>query len=48
MLGFARWGNQMRSSRDRDRRFGTELWGHGCILLAIGLLAALLSFPTGW
>jgi hypothetical protein len=24
------------------------LWGHGCILVAIGLLAALMSFPTGW
>jgi hypothetical protein len=38
----------MRSSRNSDRGFGTGLWGHGCILVAIGLLAALMSFPTGW
>jgi hypothetical protein len=25
-----------------------NLWGHGCIVLAICVLAALLSFPTGW
>ena len=25
-----------------------SLWGHGCIVLAICLLAAALSFPTGW
>jgi hypothetical protein len=25
-----------------------RLWGHGCIVLAICVLAALLSFPTGW
>ena len=45
---FARWGNDMRGSRDSDRRMGIALWGHGCILAAIGLLAALISFPTGW
>ena len=38
----------MRSSRDSHRQFGSALWGHGCILVAIGLLAALISFPTGW
>jgi hypothetical protein len=38
----------MRGSRDSDRRFGSALWGHGYILAAIGLLAALISFPTGW
>jgi hypothetical protein len=25
-----------------------NLWGHGCIVLAVCLLGALLSFPTGW
>jgi hypothetical protein len=25
-----------------------NLWGHGCIVLAICLVAALISFPTGW
>jgi hypothetical protein len=38
----------MRGSRDNDRRVGGALWGHGCILVTIGLLAALISFPTGW
>jgi hypothetical protein len=38
----------MRSSRDGDGRLGNALWGHGCILLVIGLLAALVSFPAGW
>jgi hypothetical protein len=38
----------MRDSRDSDRRFGNTLWGHGCIVIAVCLLAALVSFPTGW
>jgi hypothetical protein len=38
----------MGGSRNSDRRFGNALWGHGCIVLAIGLLAALVSFPSGW
>jgi hypothetical protein len=25
-----------------------DLWGHGCIVLAVCLVAALVSFPTGW
>jgi hypothetical protein len=25
-----------------------NLLGHGCIVLAVCLLAALISFPTGW
>jgi hypothetical protein len=25
-----------------------NLWGHGCIIVAICVLAALLSFPAGW
>jgi hypothetical protein len=25
-----------------------NLWGHVCIVLAVCLLGALLSFPTGW
>jgi hypothetical protein len=38
----------MRGSRNSDRQFGNALWGHSCILVAIGLLAALMSFPSGW
>jgi hypothetical protein len=38
----------MRGSRDSDRGGGTALWGHGCIVAAVALLAALVSFPTGW
>jgi hypothetical protein len=30
------------------RGLSFNLWGHGCIVLAICLLAAFLSFPTGW
>lgn len=41
-------GKTMRSSRDDDGRFESALWGHGGILMVIGLLAALMSFPAGW
>jgi hypothetical protein len=38
----------MRGSRGSHLRIERALWGHGCIVVAIGLLAALMSFPTGW
>jgi hypothetical protein len=40
----------MRNGHDDDRRhvFASELWRHGCIVLAICLLAALISSPVGW
>jgi hypothetical protein len=38
----------MRNSRDGDLRFEKALWRHGCIVLAICVLAALISSPTGW
>jgi hypothetical protein len=38
----------MRDSRDSDRRFANALWGHGCIVIAVCLVAALIFFPTGW
>jgi len=39
----------MQPDRVREGRDpGRSLLGHGCIVLAICLLAALLSFPTGW
>jgi hypothetical protein len=38
----------MRSSHNRSQRIEVALWGHGCIVLAISILAALISFPTGW
>jgi len=41
-------GHTMHSSRDSDRWFWSALCGHLCILTAIGLLAGLISFPTGW
>jgi hypothetical protein len=46
--GFARWSNDMGSSRDSDRRLLGALWGHGCIVVAVCVLAALISFPSGW
>jgi hypothetical protein len=38
----------MRDSRDSSQRLGDALWGHGCIVIAVCLLAALISLPTGW
>jgi hypothetical protein len=38
----------MRNSRDGDLRFEKALWGHGRIVLAVCVLAVLISFPTGW
>jgi hypothetical protein len=38
----------MRNSRDGDLWFEGTLWGHGRIVLAVCVLAALISFPTGW
>lgn len=40
----------MPQSRKPNACHGAEiqLRGHGCIVLAICLLAALVSFPTGW
>jgi hypothetical protein len=37
--------NSRRTIVDRGR---VGLRGHGCIVLGICLLAALISFPTGW
>ena len=42
----------MRSDHETGPHHGLQreinLWGHGCIVLAVCLLAALLSFPAGW
>jgi hypothetical protein len=40
----------MRPEHQTRLRHGLHfnLWGHGCIVLVICLLAAFLSFPSGW
>ena len=48
LAAWAKWGKKMRDSHDSDRGFGNALWGHGCIVIAVCILAALVSFPTGW
>jgi hypothetical protein len=37
-----------KASRGADLDLCGRVLGHGCIVLAVCLVAALIFFPTGW